>query len=265
MKLPGKRPRLHALLVALFVVGIIAISTTFVLLRSWNLTAPKAKPVTNGAPSQPTVQEPAPKPTAPAFDKSKYTQTDPGSLWVVVNKQHPLNPKDYIPGDIISGRSGYQYSNRINADLNTLIDTAAQQGVTLTMNSGYRSYASQATLFNGYVAQYGQATAESISARPGYSEHQTGLAVDIGGTSNPGCNLNTCFGDTPEGRWLAVHAAEFGFVIRYQKETTELTGYSYEPWHIRYVGRELAAEYKKENATSLEAFFNVTGGSTYTN
>jgi D-alanyl-D-alanine carboxypeptidase len=264
MKLAWRSHKLRVVIIALFIVGVIVVSLVVALAHSWNLAAPKA-PQTTAKTTDPVVIAPKPAPKTASFDKNKYSHTDPASLWVVVNKQHPMNPKDYVPGDITLGQGGYQYSSRINADLTALINAAAQQGVTLTINSAYRSYASQTALFNNYVTQYGLATAESISAHPGYSEHQTGLAVDIGGTSNPNCNLNTCFGDTAEGKWLAAHANDFGFVVRYQKETTDLTGYAYEPWHIRYVGRELAVEYKKEGAISLEAFFSVTGGAVYAN
>lgn len=253
MKLAWHSRKLGVVIIALFIVGVIVVSLVVALTHSWNLAAPKAPQVAIKTTS-PVATAPAPVPKMPPFDKNKYSHIDPASLWVVVNKQHPMNPKDYVPSDIILGRDGYQYSLRISADLNALVDAAAQQGVTLNMSSAYRSYANQTVLFNNYTAQYGQATAETISTRPGYSEHQTGLAVDIGGTSSPNCNFNACFGDTVEGKWLAAHANDFGFVIRYQKETTNLTGYAYEPWHVRYVGHELAAEYKKEDATSLEAF-----------
>lgn len=189
-----------------------------------------------------------------------YSTSEASSLWVVVNKQHPLNPVNYIPDDLMQGVGGYTYSAQLQADLSALVTAAASQGVHLDVISAYRSYATQVSVYNGYVRSYGQATADTISARPGYSEHQTGLAVDMGSADDPSCNLDECFSATAAGQWLATHVTEYGFVIRYQKETTATTGYSYEPWHIRYIGREAAAEYKKEGARSLEQFFSVSGG-----
>jgi D-alanyl-D-alanine carboxypeptidase len=254
--------------VATFFALALIISTVMNILMPKSTHAPRAdSPATTStkkpAAAIPSPAKPLPKP--PAFDKTKYSTTSSSSLWAIVNKQHPLIPSNYAPNDLIKGAGGYYYSSRISADLTALIDAAAKQGVVLSVGSAYRSYAAQTSLYNGYVAQYGQATADTISARPGYSEHQTGLAVDINGNSNPSCNFDVCFGNTAEGKWLAFHATEYGFVIRYSKDATAINGYSYEPWHIRYVGHELATEYKKEDATSLEAFFSVSGGSAYNN
>jgi len=133
----------------------------------------------------------------------------------------------------------------------------------LNLQSGYRSYAFQSDLYNGYVRTQGLATADRQSARPGYSEHQTGLAADLGGTSAPGCNVAQCFANTIEGRWLADHAYEYGFIIRYPADKESITGYEYEPWHVRYVGVALAAEMHRRGIETLEEFFNVTGGTQY--
>lgn len=205
----------------------------------------------------------AAKKTEPSFDKSLYSHTDPSSLWIVVNKPVPLNPVSYAPSDLIQGYEGYVYSQRADADINAMMTAARTAGIGLSLSSAYRSYSNQTTLYANYTRQYGQATADTISARPGHSEHQTGLAFDIGGVTNPGCNFNVCFGNTVEGKWLAEHAQEYGFLIRYTEQNTAITGYSPEPWHARYVGRELAAELQKQNVTTLEEFFGVEGGATY--
>ena len=105
--------------------------------------------------------------------------------------------------------------------------------------SGYRSYSQQASLYDSYVRQYGQATADTLAARPGFSEHQTGLAMDIGNASGV-CALQACFATTPAGKWAAANAATYGFIIRYPAGAEAVTGYTYEPWHLRYVGRDLA-------------------------
>ena len=203
------------------------------------------------------------KPAAPTFDKKRLSTTDPSSLWVVVNKSHKITPAEYAPGDLSYTANGVLVSGQILPDLNALIAAAAADGVALPIISGYRSYANQTTLYNNYVAQYGQAVTDTISARPGHSEHQLGLAVDLGTPSNPGCSLKACFATTAEGVWLATHAQEYGFIVRYTAENTDITGYDPEGWHIRYIGRELAAEMKSQNITSLEAFFGITGGKVY--
>ena len=94
----------------------------------------------------------------------------------------------------------------------------------------------------------------------GYSEHQTGLAVDLITPEDPGCDFDACFARTPAGRWLARHAWRFGFVVRYQPATTAITGYSPEPWHLRYVGRPLAGEMRETGIATLEQLFDVPGG-----
>lgn len=195
--------------------------------------------------------------TTTQFDKTKYSTTDPSSIWVVVNKPNPLNPQQYTPSNF-AYIQGYRISDQVAADLNSMIGVAKQQGITLRIISGYRSYSYQASLYNGYVASDGQANADTYSARPGHSEHQTGFAVDVGGTH--GCDIQICFGETPEGIWLAQHATEFGFIVRYTEANRMITGYNAEPWHLRYVGKELASEMRDKKIDSLELFFGINGG-----
>lgn len=120
--------------------------------------------------------------------------------------------------------------------------------------SGYRSYKRQVTIYNNNVATKGQAYTDRVSAKPGTSEHQTGLAIDVSGPGI-GYGLEQSFGATAEGKWLAKHAAEYGFVIRYKKGADAITGYTWEPWHIRYIGKELAEDVKAKNLT-LEEYFD---------
>jgi D-alanyl-D-alanine carboxypeptidase len=144
-----------------------------------------------------------------------------------------------------------------------MVKDAAAGGVKFNLQSGYRSYSFQVNLYNGYVKQQGQATADRQSARPGYSEHQTGLAADLGGVTQPACNVAQCFAKTPEGAWLAANAHTYGFIVRYGADDEETTGYDYEPWHIRYVGIELAAEMHRKGIQTLEEFFDISGGTAY--
>ena len=133
---------------------------------------------------------------------------------------------------------------------------ASKDGVNLVFQSGYRSYSTQVSVYNGWVASLGQSAADLQSARPGYSEHQTGLSVDIA-SATAGCTIQTCFAKTPEGKWLSRNAWRFGWHLRYPKGKTAITGYKYEPWHWRFVGIELAAELHLTPKITLEEFFGL--------
>lgn len=195
-----------------------------------------------------------------SFDKSKYSTTDPSSPWVVVNKQHPLNPSQYAPEDLTAVGSGQYLRAEAAAQLAKMVADAKAAGLTIYAASAYRSYTTQVTVYNNEVKSYGQATADSESARPGYSEHQTGWAVDIGGG---GCNITDCFGNTEQGKWSAANAYKYGYILRYTPADTAVTGYRAESWHFRYVGVDLATEMHTTGVATLEEFFGVSGGSTY--
>lgn len=211
---------------------------------------------------KPETSEKIEETTTPAFDKTKYSTTDPSSLWVIANKQHQLSPANYVPGDLVTV-SGAIISNQAVVDFKAMLAAAGAESVRLTAISSYRSYGTQNTLYNSYVANHGQAAADTFSARPGYSEHQTGLAIDFGNNADPSCNFDDCYANMPDGKWLATHAHEYGFILRYTNENQQITGYKNEPWHYRYVGRELSAEMKKQSITTLEQFFGVNGGTIY--
>lgn len=209
---------------------------------------------------------------APTFNKSRYSLADPASSWVIVNKQRKLQPSDYAPSDLtvpdITMKSGITSDeNRLRGETATALEQLAKaakaENITLTMQSGYRSYAYQTALYGRYVREQGQSAADTQSARPGYSEHQTGLAVDLGGTSRPACNIEQCYEDTPEGRWIAANAYKYGFVVRYPEGKQSVTGYIYEPWHLRYVGTSLAAEMHGTSAATLEEFFGLPAAPDY--
>lgn len=216
----------------------------------------------NVQPEPPTpAPAPAPTPTPPSvpqgFSKQQYSTSDPTSIWVVVNKKRPL-PQSYIPGDLTSVAGGQMRTEAAGA-LQTLLTASKQAGVPMQIISSYRSYATQSSTYNNYVAQDGVAQADTYSARPGHSEHQSGLAVDLG---NGTCNLEICFGDTAAGKWLASNAYQYGFIVRYKNGATPITGYQYEPWHIRYVGKSLAAELQKSGQT-MEEFFGLGSAPSY--
>lgn len=198
----------------------------------------------------------------PVFNTTLHSTIDPASIWIVVNKQHPLSTISYAPNDLVT-TSGATISARARTDFEAMIAAATAQGVNIIVGSSYRSYTTQDSLYNSYVASSGQAAADTFSAKPGYSEHQTGLAIDFTGASNPNCNYDDCYATTAEGSWLATHAAEFGFLLRYTTEKQSITGYKNEPWHYRYIGRELAEQMKNRQISTLEEFFNISGGISY--
>jgi D-alanyl-D-alanine carboxypeptidase len=192
------------------------------------------------------------------FDRSAHSTTDPESIWVIVNKTHPITPSDYRPE--ISLVRGYQVATPAAEPLTRLLDDGDRQGLGFKIASAFRSYDYQLGVHQDTVAARGEAEADRISARAGYSEHQTGLAVDLVTPDSPACDFDACFADTPGGRWLAREAWRYGFIIRYLPDNEAKTGYASEPWHLRYVGPELAAELRETRVSTLEEFFGVHGG-----
>lgn len=186
----------------------------------------------------------------------------PTSEWVVASKDHPLPDPHYRPADLVvpnvavntSKSTDEQSVNKqITPAVEALFAAAKQNGYELMVASGFRSYELQNTYFTHYAATYGYDEANKFSALPGQSEHQTGWTLDVSLTSRE-CYLDACFGDMPAGKWLAAHAAEYGFIIRYPADKTAITKYSYEPWHIRYVGTDLAGALKQGGLTLDEAY-----------
>lgn len=212
------------------------------------------------------------KPSKGTFNSKQYSLTDPTSIWVVADKHLPLEPKTYAPNDLVVPtiplRSNIttteKYVRKVTAvALENMNTDAKAQGLAFNLQSGYRSYDFQVNLYNRYVQEQGQAVADSQSARPGYSEHQTGLAADLGSVSHPECDVEECFATTPEGRWLAANAYKYGFIIRYPQNMQSVTGYIYEPWHVRYVGVDLATQMHKQNVSTLEQFFELGSAPDY--
>jgi D-alanyl-D-alanine carboxypeptidase len=204
----------------------------------------------------------------PAFDKKQFSLTDPESKWVIVNKKNPI-PVSYVPDltvpDVRLRLSSADEQMKINTQtasaIKEMFEAAKKEGITLVFGSGYRSANKQAEFYNSYKARDGQAAADTFSARPGYSEHQTGFAVDL--TSSSGtCHLEECWKDTPEGKWAAVNAYKYGFILRYLSDKQAITGYTFEPWHFRFVGKELAGEIQKSSQT-LEEFFEYPTAQNY--
>ena len=187
---------------------------------------------------------------------------NPASNWILVSKDYPLVQPQYKAADLViitsvktrPGKSAEERSLRavLVEDLNAMFADAASAGHDFMISSGFRSYTTQASLYNSYVASSGDAAANTFSAKPGQSEHQTGLSFDIR-LSSGACYLDVCFGNMPAGQWLAANAPSYGFIIRYPADKTAVTKYQYEPWHLRYVGRPLAGALKQSGLTLDEA------------
>jgi zinc D-Ala-D-Ala carboxypeptidase len=187
-----------------------------------------------------------------------HSTTDPSSIWVVVNKKHPLRPLDFAPA--LTVVRGYQVAKAAAPDLEDLLEAGNAHGLGLHIASAYRSYAYQVAVHDSDVASHGGAAADRVSARPGYSEHQTGLAVDLITPDHSRCDFKACFAGTRAGRWLAGNSWRYGFIVRYTPGVQAITGYSPEPWHIRYIGRPLAAAMRHAHVATLEQVFHITGG-----
>ena len=159
---------------------------------------------------------------------------------LIANKTYSL-PSDYNPGKI---------DDTVMDAFYEMQSAAAAEGLNLYISSGFRSYNTQYWLYNNYVERDGKEEADTYSARAGYSEHQTGLCFDLN-------TIDESFAYTPESKWLEQHAQEYGFIIRYPKGKENITGYMYEPWHLRYLGKELA-EKVYNSGLCLEEYLGIT-------
>ena len=158
---------------------------------------------------------------------------------LIANKTYPL-PSTYNPG----------VNPAANAALQEMFAAAKTEGLNLFVKSGFRSYSTQKSLYNNYVKRDGAAAADRYSARPGHSEHQTGLAFDIN-------KANSSFAGSPEANWLAQNCYKYGFIIRYPQGKESITGYIYEPWHVRYLGVEIATAVYN-SGLCLEEYLGIT-------
>jgi len=212
---------------------------------------------------------PSPTPSPSATLARQFSLDDPASPWVIVNKHRPLKPADYVPADLVrpavaisaAGEAALLNSTTAAA-AEAMFAAAARDGVAIVLASGYRSYSTQVTTYNGYVAARGQADADTASARPGHSEHQTGWAFDIG-DGGGACSFEPCFADQPAAAWAKANGHRFGFVVRYPWMLHPITGYFYEPWHLRYVGVEAATDMLNRGIGTLEEYFGLEAAPAY--
>ena len=212
-------------------------------------------------PEPAAIQKPDPLPNYPLDEAS--------SLYVIVNKQRPLDPIDYAPDTVVVESEFLDNGREIKLApiaaeaISEMGKAAVDEGIgKLKLNSGFRSFDYQQELFVAKVGQYGEAEALERSAKAGHSEHQTGLAIDVSKPSE-GCEIMQCFGNTEAGIWVSENAWRFGYVVRYELDQTSITGYTYEPWHLRYVGKELAEKYHQGEYKTLEEFWGLPPAADY--
>jgi len=225
-------------------------------------------PTEPGIPEVPEENRENPQDPQLAFDKTtlidkngKQIVTNVDSLLVLVNKKRNI-PADYIPKNMVipnvkfsfEGNSPKKYLRKEAAQaLEELFQCALKEELVLLATSGYRSYETQKNIFDNKAQAIGKEAANLVSAYPGQSEHQTGLAMDIT-CSEASYSLVEGFGETKEGIWVKENAHKYGFIIRYPKGKEKITGYSYEPWHLRFVGQDVA-KYLVENDLTLDEYF----------
>lgn len=183
------------------------------------------------------------------------SHTNPSAIDVLVNKRHCIQPLTFTPSDLMTAQGAILSAKAIDA-FKRLYAAAVAAGQPFYVTSSYRSYEKQVATYNRWVLTSGQAEADTYSARPGYSEHQTGLAFDVAAN---GCTLS-CFGSTPQYQWLQKHAADYGFIQRYHTAHELITGYKAEEWHYRYVGVEVAKDMRAKGVKTLEKYWNMSGG-----
>lgn len=267
-----KRRQRKRLFIFIAIVLILGIASYFIVTKFF-----KNPHENNDKGSEPTIKEeepnknPSPEVEEPETENPTESETeepteeDPNLKYVdgilIVNKSFPL-PADYVPKDTYKPVNGqdscqycvtnetYEHFKEMQADIEVL-------GLNIWIQSGYRSYNFQNGLYTNYVNRDGKEAADTYSARPGHSEHQTGLAFDLN-------TISTDFAYTPEGKWIHNNAYLYGFILRYPEGKESITGYMYEPWHLRYVGKDLAAKlYNNGDWITLEEYFDLP--STYEN
>jgi D-alanyl-D-alanine carboxypeptidase len=234
--------------------------------QSGPASAASAPPSSSPSPTTEAVHTAAPRPTTTSgFDRTAHSLDDPASIWVVVDKQRPLRPRRSVPTDLVTPavpHTNVPQLRRVAADaLVEMFADAEDDEITLYSLSAYRSYTTQASIFDRNLRRLGAAETLELTAKPGYSEHQTGLADDLGdGTS---CDLAVCFESHPAARWLATNSWRYGWVLRYPPGYTRVTGIQTEPWHFRYIGTAAAAEMHRTGVKTLEQFFGLPASPDY--
>lgn len=243
-----KQKDLKILAVLIFIIALLIVVFSFLLKRNTSESVPVNAAISASDTS--SLEEPTEEPTESSQPEESTpehkTEIIDGRTYIdgilIVNKSYSL-PSSYDPG----------MNEEASAAFEQMQAAASDDGLFLYILSGYRSYSDQQYQYNVHVENKGKAYADQVSARPGYSEHQTGLCMDINSTEDS-------FADTEEAAWLAENCTKYGFIIRFPKGKEEQTGYNYEPWHIRYVGVQNAQKIA-ESELCLEEYLGV--GSEY--
>ncbi|MEF2248447.1 M15 family metallopeptidase [Paenibacillus sp. IITD108] len=234
--------------------------------------SPSDKPAGQASVSPPETPQPSDnqaKPTSSSKDPVSQlgeaipVVAEPESITALINPNNRL-PDDYVPSDLVYPDVRFVFKEKIDKRkmrkeaaeaLEKMFAAADEDGAYLAGVSAYRSHEYQIQLFNRYVKEDGLEKARTYSAYPGTSEHESGLAIDV--TRSDGkCAASDCFGEMKEAAWLADHAHKYGFIIRYPEGKDKITGYKYEPWHLRYVGTELA-EALAASGETLEEYYDA--------
>jgi zinc D-Ala-D-Ala carboxypeptidase len=193
---------------------------------------------------------------------------DPARVWAVINKTRPNTPETFEPATVeapagVRTAEGVGLRADAAAALSAMVGAASAAGAgEISLQSGYRSYQTQQSSYGSQVDANGAEAADLSSARPGFSEHQTGLAGDVVACAE-GCGTLDDLAGTPQGQWIVAHAWEYGWITRYEDGFTAVTGYTPEPWHLRYIGPELARAYHDGGWHTLEEFFGLPPAPTY--
>lgn len=194
------------------------------------------------APAEDVIKTEAPSPEAPDYAPAPAKHDIAGITYIqgalIANKTYSL-PADFAPG----------LDPTCESQFYKMTSDASKKGLYIYFSSGFRSYDYQSQLYNDYVARDGQAVADTYSARPGHSEHQSGLAIDVN-------QIDNTFDNTAEAKWLADHCHEYGFILRYPQGKEDITGYQYESWHVRYVGTDLSYAIRNSGLT-MEEYFGI--------
>ena len=186
------------------------------------------------------------------------SHNNPASIDVVVNKKHCIQPVTYVPDDLVDVGGGFLLSAKAADSFHAMMDAASAAGEPVALTSTYRSYSSQVSTYAYWVNTSGKDGADTYSARPGYSEHQTGLAFDVADVNKQYVLSN--FGSTSQYQWLVAHAADYGFIQRYYAGYETITGYEAEEWHYRFVGTTVALDMRAKGIKTLEQYWDISGG-----
>ncbi len=211
---------------------------------------PSAAPTTTPEPTM------TPEPTSTPEPVVTVDTVSDDSYQRIVNASQTIR-SDYVPSDLrgvtVAQEGSQSLRQEANEQLAQMFAAAQQDGIQLVVISGYRSYAREEELYQFWLSYAGRQAADEIDCQPGRSEHQLGLAVDIG-AQNQACRLDECFASTPEGQWLQAHAQDYGYIERYPQGKKEITGIIYSPWNYRYVGKEEAIKLKESHQTMEEYY-----------